>query len=138
MALSDYLMTVRAQTWLFLGSCVLGLGLGLLLDCFRLLRVLLPHPAAAVLMEDALYAAGCVLLVQCYAVSFGNGRTELWMILGAVLGLALYLVTAGAAFTAAARRSRDFFVKTAKKLRKSKKTSPETLDPSGEMRYNRE
>ena len=107
MAMSDYLMPVRMQTAIFLGSCVLGLLLGLAFECFRLLRVLLPHPALAVLLEDALCTAGFVLALQCYAVSFGNGRLELWTVLGAALGFVLYLLTLGAAFSTLMRRLRE-------------------------------
>lgn len=93
---AEYFLTVRAQTVQFLGCCVLGLVLGALLDCFRLWRVILRPHALTVVLQDALYVMLCALALQCYAVSFAGGCIELWMPLGAALGLALYLVTLGA------------------------------------------
>ena len=135
---AEYILTIRAQTVIFLGSCLLGIGLGVLLDGFRLLRILIPHSALAVLLEDAVYAAACAVLLQCYAVSFGSGRLELWMPFGAMLGLLLYLLTFGMLLMRSARFLRGKCASLAKKCRPAEKTSRKALDRGREMRYNKE
>ena len=93
--LSGYAIPVSLEARLFLGSCLLGLPIGLLLDIFRTLRALLPHPKFVVFLEDALLSlAGCVLL-QLYATVFARDSLRWYFALGAALGLALYLLTIG-------------------------------------------
>ncbi len=95
MYLPEHILTVQAQTWLFLGSVLLGLPLGLLLDCFRIARALIPHRAFAVFLEDALYVFVCAFCLQIYASVFAHSVLRMYCFLGALLGLLLYLCTVG-------------------------------------------
>ena len=96
MDMPGFACSVPQETRLFLLSCLLGIPLGLLFDVFRTLRALLPHCAAAVFIEDALFSlSGCVLL-QLFASAFAEDTLRWYYALGAVLGLLLWLLTVGA------------------------------------------
>ena len=94
--MTEHLTTVSAEAEMFLLSVLLGLPAGVLLDALRLLRALIPHCAAAVFCEDALYVFCLMLLHQCCAVMFLHGSLRFYTAFGMLLGLALYLLTAGA------------------------------------------
>ncbi len=94
--MEGYSVTVAAETRLFLMSVLLGLPLGLLLDAFRLMRALLPHPRLVVLLEDLVYAFAFVFLLECSAMTLAGGALRYYYALGAALGLLLYLMTIGA------------------------------------------
>lgn len=91
----EFAVTVSQETTLFLGSCLLGIPLGLLLDLFRTLRVLLPHHAIAVFFEDALLGLGGCVILQLYASAFAQDSLRWYFALGMLLGLALWLLTVG-------------------------------------------
>ena len=84
------------QMTLFLRSILLGLPAGLLLDCFRTLRALLPHHALLVFLEDTVYVFLCVFTVQCYVWMYAGGAFRWQYAAGACIGLAVYLATVGA------------------------------------------
>ncbi|MCR5307257.1 MAG: hypothetical protein K6E36_12280 [Oscillospiraceae bacterium] len=94
--LTGQIAAVSEEARMFLLSVLLGLPAGLLLDALRLLRALIPHGAAAVFFEDALYVFSLMLMLQCAALMFLQGSLRLYCALGMLLGLALYLLTAGA------------------------------------------
>ena len=88
-------LTVHTELLRFLRSLLLGLPCGLLFDMLRTLRVLLPHHPAAVFLEDAAYAFFCCFAVQCYAWSFCGGVFRWMYAAGGLLGLTVYMLTAG-------------------------------------------
>ena len=93
--LPEHIPTISQQTRLFLGSCLLGIPIGFLLDGFRILRSLLPHRYIAVFIEDALFVSSSIFLVLCYSATFGDSRLRIYCVIGAMLGLLLYLLTIG-------------------------------------------
>lgn len=137
-------LTVAQETRLFLGSCLLGLPLGILLDCLRLLRAVLPHHTVTVFIEDALFACICCILLQTYAAGFGESSLRWYYAAGALLGLLLYLLTIGAVIARALQRIRalsrriartaaslckkagSVFVRYAKKSKKVQKNAQST------------
>jgi hypothetical protein len=109
---------------------LLGLPAGILLDCFRTLRRLLPHHPAAVFLEDAVYAFLLCFLLQCYVWMYADTVFRWQYALGELLGLMLYLLTAGAVWMRMLRRIclrleklRVFFCRTAFRHAESKKIS---------------
>lgn len=95
MEIPEQFFTVHQETWLFLGSCLLGLPLGLLWDSLRLLRCLLPHHAAVVFLEDVLLVFAGAMLVQCYAVVFARSALRYYDALGCFCGFVIYCCTVG-------------------------------------------
>ncbi|MBQ8922299.1 MAG: spore cortex biosynthesis protein YabQ [Oscillospiraceae bacterium] len=96
MELQGHTFTVAGQMSRFLCSILLGLPAGLLLDCFRTLRALLPHHALLVFLEDTVYVFLCIFTVQCYVWMYADGVFRWQYAAGACIGLAVYLVTVGA------------------------------------------
>ena len=94
--LPDHVLTVQAETLRFLGSLLIGIPAGLLLECLRTLRALLPHPQIAVFLEDTLFAALCGGMLLSYSAVWGGGAVRWYDAAGAMLGLALWLLTLGA------------------------------------------
>ncbi|MCR4761494.1 MAG: spore cortex biosynthesis protein YabQ [Oscillospiraceae bacterium] len=99
-------LTVAEELLRFLRSLLLGLPAGILLDFFRTLRVLLPHHPAAVFLEDALYAFALCFFLQCYAWMYADTVFRWPYALGELLGLVVYLLTAGAVWMRMLRRIR--------------------------------
>jgi len=96
MELTGHVFTIAQETQLFLGSCLLGVPLGMFWDGFRLLRTLLPHHWSAVFIEDTVFAAMTALVIECYGMMTAGGAVRYYYAAGALLGLALYLLTFGA------------------------------------------
>lgn len=104
MEMPEQFLTVHQETWLFLGSCLLGIPLGLLMDALRLLRCLLPHHAAAVFLEDMLIVCAAAVLVQCYAVMFARSELRAYDAFGCLCGFVVYYCTVGAVWGRMLRR----------------------------------
>lgn len=93
--LPEHFFSISEEARLFLGSCLLGLPIGMLLDIFRLLRATLPHHAIAVFLEDVCFALAAMVMLQCYATMFARSDLRGYFAVGALLGLTLYLLTIG-------------------------------------------
>lgn len=86
---------VSEQTWLFLWSCVLGVGLGIVYDMFRVARVVLKHRKEAVFVEDFVFTVFSALAIFVYCTEKARGEVRFYIILGAALGFILYILTIG-------------------------------------------
>ncbi len=95
MEMPEQFFTVYQETWLFFGSCLLGIPLGLLWDVMRLLRCLLPHHAVAVFLEDVLLVFAAAVFVQCYAIVFARSALRYYDALGCLCGFGIYCCTVG-------------------------------------------
>ena len=87
--------TVAGQTWVFVGSLLVGALLGLLYDCFRITRVALPLPKLVVFCEDlcfCLIAAGATF---AYLLMVVEGQLRFFVLLGEGLGWLVYRLTLG-------------------------------------------
>ena len=141
MDLPEHILTIHEQTRMFLGSVLLGLPAGLLLDVFRSLRTLVPHGKVAVFLEDTLFAFLTAVMLQTYAVMFVHSSLRFYCALGAFLGLLLYMLTIGALWMRFLRglhglfskircrirqKSTEFFVGISKKIKSQKKSVENT------------
>lgn len=102
----DTFFSVSEHTSLFLLSVVMGAALGVVYDCFRVVRILFP-PAA----ESKSVAAGDIIFwlmygfcVFCYAAAFGRGQVRFFIVLGSFIGFVLYILTVGNLITGIIRR----------------------------------
>lgn len=86
---------VPEQLLLFGGACLMGVPAGLLLDVFRLLRVLLPHNALAVALEDVILCVLWAFMLLGFTYAFARGEFRMYYAAGMFLGLVLYEVTLG-------------------------------------------
>jgi len=123
MGMPEYLPSISQETRLFLWSCLLGLPLGMLFDSLRLLRALLPHHRAAVFFEDLLLSLSACVLLQLYATVFAHDALRWYYALGAMLGLALWLLTFSAVWTRMLRLLRRFLHAIGNALRRTAQKS---------------
>lgn len=82
---------------LFLLAVLLGAALGVLYDCFRVLRIVFP-PAAragAAAAEDIIFWLLYGFCVFCYAAVLGRGQVRFFMVFGSLMGFVLYILTIG-------------------------------------------
>jgi len=119
MDLTEYLLPVSGEVQLFLGSIVLGMPLGMLFDCFRLLRAAIPHHAVIIFAEDMLFMLLSALMLECYGVMCAGGAVRWYFAAGALTGFLLYLVTVGMVTGCLMRRLRRITVKTLSALRRN-------------------
>ncbi len=87
--------TVTEQTWLFLWACLIGVGLGIVYDCFRVLRIVLRHKFVAVFIEDVLFTVFYALCLFIYMTECSRGQIRFFIIIGSLLGFIVYLLTVG-------------------------------------------
>ncbi len=83
------------QLLLFGGACLMGIPAGLLLDAFRILRVLFPHHALAVALEDMILCVLWAFMLLGFTYAFARGEFRMYYAAGMFLGLVLYEVTLG-------------------------------------------
>lgn len=100
--------TVQTQLQQLLQSFLLGVPAGVLLEIFRTLRALLPHHAVTVFIEDTLYSFAICFLLQCYAWMYADGVLRWYHAAGALCGLCVWLITAGAVWARMLFRFRRF------------------------------
>ena len=89
--------TVAGQTWVFLGSLLVGALLGLLYDIFRITRLALPLPAPVVFCEDLCFCLLAAAATFSYLLMAVEGQLRFFVLLGEGLGWALYRLTLGVA-----------------------------------------
>lgn len=98
--------TVSQQASAFLLSVVLGAALGVVYDCFRVARILLPPLAKPkpAFFEDVLFWLIYGFCVFCFAAAAARGQVRLFMFFGSLLGFVLYILTLGNLITGIIRR----------------------------------
>lgn len=97
--------SVSQQTAAFLLSVLLGATLGVVYDCFRVARILLPPLAKPkpVFFEDILFWLIYGFCVFCFAAEAARGQVRMFMFLGSLLGFAVYILTLGNLITGVIR-----------------------------------
>ena len=97
--------SVSQQTASFLLSVLLGAVLGVVYDCFRVARILLPPLAKPkpTFFEDVLFWLIYGFCVFCFAAATARGQVRIFMLLGSILGFTLYILTLGNLITGVIR-----------------------------------
>lgn len=96
-------MTVAQETFIFLYSCLLGCGLALIYDVFRILRLAFPGGKAVVFIEDGVFIVIATLATFIFCVNFCNGYFRVFIAIGEILGFIIYYFTVGVLVFKAAR-----------------------------------
>lgn len=98
--------SISEECVLFLLSTVMGAGLGILFDVFRIIRVIFPFAAkkTAVFVEDILFMLISGAAVFLYAAVMCRGQVRFFCIVGAFLGFLLYIIAVGNAIIGILRR----------------------------------
>ena len=79
----------RQQALALLLALIMGIGMGLLYDCFRPLRYRVGRIAAALL--DLLFCLLCGAAAFVFAMGADNGRLGIWELSADLVGFLLYL-----------------------------------------------
>lgn len=88
---------IAGEALLFLCSCLLGVGFGVVYDGFRVLRLFLPSGEKIVFVEDGLFFLIITVANFLFFLSRTYGELRLFLIIGELLGFLIYYLTAGRA-----------------------------------------
>ncbi len=86
---------IAAQTALFLQSLLVGAALGALYEPFRVTRALVRLPSGIVFAQDVLYFLLAAFVTFSFMLAEEAGKVRLALIIGELIGAALYLLTIG-------------------------------------------
>ena len=84
---------VQDQTYLFLVFSLTGIMIGLLFDFFRVLRKSFKTTDLITCIEDVIFWILTGILILYNIWYFNNGEIRLFIILGIILGVIIYLLT---------------------------------------------
>lgn len=96
--------TASEQLRLFGLSCLLGIPIGIAFDCFRALRLLIPHNRVLVALEDMLFLGLYGVFLMCFVMSMSRGELRWFYPVGNGLGFVVYHCTAGVVVVGVLRR----------------------------------
>lgn len=104
---------INEQVMQFLLSVVLGAGMGVVFDVFRVLRVVFPpaKKTGMVTVQDILFWALYAFVIFVYSVQYGRGQVRFFFFLGSLLGFALYILTVGNVIIGVIRKIASFVAK---------------------------
>ncbi len=85
--------SIGSQTMQFLYACLLGVGFGIFYDVFRILRCAFPTGKVIAFAQDVVYFSVCALATFLFLMNFNDGQIRFYIILGEVIGAALYFCT---------------------------------------------
>lgn len=83
------------HTQLFLLSCAVGIILGIIYDFFRTFRIIIPHNAVLVMLEDIIFFAVYIIIFISFISAYARGQFRIFYILGNIIGFILYFFTVG-------------------------------------------
>lgn len=84
---------ISEQTKLFFTILILGMGIGLVYDIFRILRKLFKHPDYLTHLEDFIYWVFVTFMMFYFILTRNYGELRLFSIIGSVIGMVLYFLT---------------------------------------------
>lgn len=76
-------------------SCLIGAGLGVFYDFFRVLRKAIPHNWVFIGVEDLVFFVAATTYSFNFMVSMLDGRIRFFIIIGELLGWVIYFFTLG-------------------------------------------
>lgn len=83
---------MQEQIYIFIIFILNGFIIGLLFDCFRILRISFKTPDFITYVEDALLGILSGILILFSIFKFNNGELRLYPFIGLILGMLLYLL----------------------------------------------
>lgn len=103
---------MQEQIFIFIIFILNGFIIGLLFDCFRILRISFKTPDFITYVEDALLGILSGILILFSIFKFNNGELRLYPFIGLILGILLYLL----AFSKVFIHINVFIIKIIKKI----------------------
>lgn len=83
---------MQNQVYVFIAFILNGFLIGIIFDCFRILRKCFKTPDFVTYIEDILFGIIAGLLILYSILKFNNGELRLFIFIGIFLGLLLYLL----------------------------------------------
>lgn len=87
--------TSGQQFNLFLLSFLFGLPIGIFYDIFRVIRLLIKHGKAAVIIEDIIFFIFYGIFLMCFTVTAARSEFRFYYVFGNLLGFIVYFATVG-------------------------------------------
>jgi spore cortex biosynthesis protein YabQ len=88
-------ISIQQQVLLFLYAGALGVGLSIIYDFFRVLRLTLHFNVIFIFIQDLIYFLICAIITFAFIFIFNNGEIRLFIIAAIAIGWILYYLTAG-------------------------------------------
>ena len=83
---------MQNQVYVFIAFILNGFLIGVIFDCFRILRKSFKTPDFVTYIEDILFGIITGLLILYSILKFNNGELRLFLFIGIFLGLLFYLL----------------------------------------------
>ena len=83
---------MQNQVYIFIAFILNGFLIGIIFDCFRILRKSFKTPDIITYIEDIAFGIITGLLLLFSIMKFNNGELRVYLFLGILLGLILYLL----------------------------------------------
>ena len=103
---------MQNQVYVFIAFILNGFLIGIIFDCFRILRKSFKTPDFVTYIEDILFGIITGLLILYSILKFNNGELRLFLFIGIFLGLLLYLLVFSKVFI----KTSVFIISTIKKI----------------------
>jgi hypothetical protein len=102
-------LSVTKQTELFLLSVTIGAGLGILFDALRVVRLIIKTAGIAFFcgLADVLFVLFSAFCLFLFSAEAARGQVRFFIVVGALLGFTLELLTTGEIVTSIVRNAAD-------------------------------
>ena len=86
---------LKTQSMIFIFSCLLGANLGLLYDCFRLIRMIINPRNIFIFAQDIIYFFVSAMVTFLFVLVLNNGESRFYILAGEGIGWIAYHLTFG-------------------------------------------
>ena len=87
--------SITVQTMIFACSCILGTGLGILYDVFRIIRIAINSKNITIFMEDVIYFILSGIITFIFVLKINSGESRFYILAGEGIGWIAYHLTLG-------------------------------------------
>lgn len=84
-----------SQVSVFGYSCILGIGLGVLYDLFRIFRMMINHRYIGIFIQDVIYFIISGVVTFFFVLTMNNGEARFYILAGEGIGWIVYHLTIG-------------------------------------------
>ena len=91
----DNFFSLSYECQIFLYSIILGIGLGIVFDIFRVIRAVIPHNNFFVAFEDILFILVWTFSLVIFSVELSGGNIRFFCFMGTFLGFVIYFFSVG-------------------------------------------
>ena len=104
MRVPETFFSVSEELVLFGISCLAGAVIGVFYDVFRVIRIIFPHNAVLVTIEDIIFLLCYAVFAMSFSSAAVRGEMRGYYILGNIIGFVIYFFTVGSVVTESIRK----------------------------------